>query len=216
MNKWFRVIARILGVPSTSKDEENGFRSGMFPDHGLSLVPLGHISRTECHYLTTYTEGLEVLRKKRASMQKKLAKEINVILEPLGYERTESEWRKTSPFGRSYFDFQKSHYGFGCYFSAGTLGARDTPNPTLANTHDGFQWQRIAEFLPELPHNKRPDQLCYLCLHDNDGFSNAVMTVIQARMIPWMEARHRESSLISMPSPADMVAVKIFTEQGEP
>jgi hypothetical protein len=213
--KWLRPIARLLGVARPSQDEGGGFDSGMFPDHGLPLIPLDSVRRTE-RYLPKSNEEFEVLKKKRASVQRKLAKEINAMLEPLGYERTGSEWRKTSRFGRSYFGFQKSHYGFGCFFNAGTLGTLDVPSPTLANTPDGIQCHRIAKFCPELPHNDVADELCYVRLHDDAGFRNGVMTVIQARMIPWMEARHRASAMIRMPSPADMVAVKIFTEQGEP
>jgi hypothetical protein len=213
--KWLRSIARLLGVARPSQDKVGNFRSGMFPDHGLPLIPLDSVRRTE-RYLPKSNEEFEVLKKKRASVQRKLAKEINAMLEPLGYERTGSEWRKTSRFGRSYFGFQKSHYGFGCFFNAGTLGTLDVPSPTLANTPDGIQCHRIAKFCPELPHNDVADELCYVRLHDDAGFRNGVMTVIQARMIPWMEARHRASAMIRMPSPADMVAVKIFTEQGEP
>jgi hypothetical protein len=213
--KWLRPIARLLGVTRPSQDEGGGFDSGMFTDHGLPLIPLDSVRRTE-RCLPKSNEEFEVLKKKRASVQRKLAKEINAMLEPLGYERTGSEWRKTSPFGRSYFGFQKSHYGFGCFFNAGTLGTLDVPSPTLANTHDGIQCHRIAKFCPELPHNDVADELCYVRLHDDAGFRNGVMTVIQARMIPWMEARHRASAMIRMPSPADMVAVKIFTEQREP
>jgi hypothetical protein len=215
--KWLRSIARLLGVGRPSQDKVGNFRSGMFPDHGLPLIPLDSVRGTEIGiYLPNSNEEYEVLKKKRASVQRKLAKEINAMLEPLGYERTGSEWRKTSPFGRSYFGFQKSHYGFGCFFNAGTLGTLDVPSPTLANTHDGIQCHRIAKFCPELPHNDVADELCYVRLHDDAGFRNGVMTVIQARMIPWMEARHRASAMIRMPSPADMVAVKIFTEQREP
>lgn len=215
--KWLRPIARLLGAARLSQAEGDSFGSGMFPDHGLPLIPLDSVRRTEIEmYLPKSNEEYEVLKKKRASVQRKLAKEINALLEPLGYERTGSEWRKTSRFGRSYLGFQKSHYGFGCFFNAGTLGTQEVPSQTLANTHDGIQWHRIAEFCPELPHNDVADELPYVRLHDDAGFRNGVMTVIRARMIPWMEARHKASAMIRMPSPADMVAVKIFTEQGEP
>ena len=212
--KWLRSIARFLGVACPSQDKVGNSRSGMFPNHGLPLIPLDSVRRTE-RYLPKSNEEFEVLKKKRASVQRKLAKEINAMLEPLGYERTGSEWRKTSRFGRSYFGFQKSHYGFGCFFNAGTLGKLEVPSQTRANTIDGIQCHRIAKFCPELPHNDVVDQLCYVRLHDDAGFRNGVMTVIQARMIPWMEARHGASAMIRMPSPADMVAVKIFTEQDE-
>jgi hypothetical protein len=211
--KWLRSIARFLGVACPSQDKVGNFRSGMFPDHGLPLIPLDSVRRTEIEiYLPNSNEEYEVLKKKRASVQRKLTKEINALLEPLGYERTGSEWRKKSRFGRSYFGFQKSHYGFGCFFNAGTL----VPSQTRANTIDRIQYHRIAEFCPELPHNDVADEMPYVRLHDDTAFCNGVMTVFQARMIPWMEARHRASAMIRMPSPADMVAVKIFTEQREP
>jgi hypothetical protein len=215
--KWLRSIARLLGVARPSQDKVGNFRSGMFPDHGLPLIPLDSVRGTEIEiYLPNSNEEYEVLKKKRASVQRKLTKEINALLEPLGYERTGSEWRKKSRFGRSYFGFQKSHYGFGCFFNAGTLGKLEVPSQTRANTIDGIQCHRIAEFCPEMPHNDVADELPYVRLHDDTGFCNGVTTVIRARMIPWMEARHKAFAMIRMPSPADMVAVKIFLEHGEP
>ena len=79
--KWLRSIARLLGVARTSQDKVGNFRSGMFPDHGLPLIPLDSVRGTEIEiYLPNSNEEYEVLKKKRASVQRKLTKEINALL----------------------------------------------------------------------------------------------------------------------------------------
>jgi hypothetical protein len=68
---------------------------------------------------------------------------------------------------------------------------------------------RLAQFCPELG-NQAPDELSYLRLHDDEAFRTGILTVIRARIIPWMEANHRLPGPFLRPDPGDMRRVALF------
>ncbi len=182
-----------------------------YPAHGLPLISKGSIRRIDTIYPAS-DEEYAALARKRKAVQRQLTREINALLEPLGYERKGAEWRRITGCGRSCFEFQKSQYGFGCYFNAGALGAFEVPSRTFANTLDGIQFSRIADFCPEMPSNDIADELSYVRLHDDAAFCDGVMSVFRARMVPWLEARHRLSALRAMPQPSVTGLVRIFSD----
>lgn len=208
---WLRPITRLFCLRALTRQSEASPVFVDFPELGLLLISTDSLRRAKPVFPQTKAE-FDILKKKRVAVQRRMTKEIDGLLLPLGYERRGNEWRRTSVYGRSFLGFQKSHYGFGCFFNTGTMGRLEVPSRTLAGTADGFQLHRIANFCPELPHNDVAGELNYVCLHDDPGFHAAVMTVLRARMIPWMEARHRASALVAMPKPEDMAKVKIFAD----
>ena len=148
----------------------------------------------------------------RTSAVKALAADIDATLQPLGHERSGNEWRKASTFGRSILQLQKSNYGYSFYINVGTLPrvAPKTPSHN-SGTPDGFILARFGQFCPELPQSDyETDQLYYVKLHEDTAFGNAVLTIVRERLIPWIEARHKASSLVGLPSPKDMAKVPLF------
>jgi hypothetical protein len=202
---------RLLGsrLRSHAEQDGNGLDPDAFPQHAFPLIDPASIRRKDLIYPADAGQ-YEELKKQRGSVQRQLTKELDALLLPLGYLRSNSEWRKVSPYGRSYFYFQKSRYGFGCFFNAGTLGTMQAP--LVANTEDGIQTFRIVNFCPELPHNDVADELSYERLATDIEFRDGVMTIVRARIVPWLEARHRLASTGRMPSPEDMVKIAIFKD----
>ena len=188
-------------------------KAGMprFTQNGLPLISKDSIRETDLVYPASGSE-YEELVSKRKSVQRGLTREIDGLLNPLGYERKNGEWRKRSLAGINCFGLQKSTYGFYGFFNAGALGAFEAPNRASANTEEGISFYRMANFCPEMPYNDVADGLSYSRLHDDPEFRNGVMTVLRARMVPWMEVRHRRAGFIGMPSPSVMGSVRIFSE----
>jgi Domain of unknown function (DUF4304) len=139
----------------------------------------------------------------RRRVAKTVIDTVNAWLVPLGYEGTGGEWRKTSLFGKSMFHIQKDRRGQCMYFNAGTLPrVGNLYGRNLWNTADGFVFERLHSFCPELAQIEyETDQFWYTRLDDEPQLLAAVLAIIQNRMIPWMEARHRATSLFSMPTP---------------
>jgi hypothetical protein len=197
---WFRTLLSNFGAAP----------SFVFPAHGLPLISKASIRRIDAAYPASEAEYAELVRK-RTAVQRGLTREIDALLKPLGYERKGAEWRRISSSGRSCFEFQKSTYGFQCYFNAGALGALEPMQPS-ASTTDGIHFFRMANFCPEMPGNDTADALSYVRLHDDPVFHNGVMTVFRTRMVPWMEARHRLLAMRAMPPPSIMKSVRIFSD----
>ena len=189
-----------------------GAAAGMprFPESGLPLISKDSIRRADTAYPASGEEYAELVRK-RTAVQRGLTREIDALLKPLGYEKKGAEWRRISRSGRSCFGFQKSQYGFNCYFNAGALGALEPRWQPHASTQDGIQFFRMADFCPEMLGNDVADELSYVRLHDDPAFRSGVMTVFRARMVPWMEARHGLSSVRAIPGPSIMKSVRIFS-----
>jgi Domain of unknown function (DUF4304) len=198
---WIRTFFGKIGAPPPPG----------FPENRYPLFPKDSIRRIDDAYPASSEEYAELVRK-RTAVQRKLTREIDALLKPLGYEKKGSEWRKITRHGRSCFEFQKSSYGFDCFFNAGALGALEPRAQTYANTPDGIRFFRMANFCPEMPGNDAADALSYVRLHDDPAFYNGVMIVFRARMVPWMEARHRRLAVRAMPPPSIMKAVRIFSE----
>jgi Domain of unknown function (DUF4304) len=182
-----------------------------FPEHGLPLITKDSIRRIDTVYPASSEDHAELVRK-RTAVRRRLTREIDALLKPLGYEKKGSEWRKISISGRSCFGFQKSSYGFACYFNAGARGALE-PTQSHASTPDGIHFFRMADFCPEMPGNDVADGLPYMRLHDDPAFCSGVMTVFRARMVPWLESRHRRLPMRAMPPPSIMKAVRIFSDK---
>ena len=180
-----------------------------FPAHGLPLISKASIRRIDRTYPAS-AEDYAALVRKRKAVQRQLTREIDALLGPLGYERKGAEWRKITGCGRSCFGFQKSQYGFDCFFNAGARGALEPTQP-FASTPDGIRFSRMADFCPEMPGHDAADELSYVRLHDDPAFCNGVMTVFRARMVPWMEARHGLSAVRAIPGPSIMRSVRIFS-----
>jgi hypothetical protein len=150
----------------------------------------------------------------RRRVSKTVTETVNGWLAPLGYEGTSGEWRKTSLFGKSMFQIQKDRRGQCLYFNAGILPrVGNFYGRNLWNTVDGFVFQRLQSFCPDLSQiDYETDQFWYTRLDDEPRLLAAVHDIIQHRMIPWMEARHRALSLASLPMPADMAKSKPLFE----
>jgi hypothetical protein len=148
----------------------------------------------------------------RTSVVKALAAEIDAILRPSGHERSGNEWRKVSMLGRSLLQLQKGSHGYAFYINVGTLPRLAAATPSYnAGTPDGFVLTRFGQFCPELPQSDYEiDQLYYVKWHEDAAFGNAVLTVIRERLVPWIEARHKPSSLIALPGPKDMAKAPLF------
>jgi Domain of unknown function (DUF4304) len=198
---WFKALAGKFGSAALGI---------AFPEHGLPLIAKDSIRRIDFAYPASSEDYAELVRK-RTAVQRKLTREIDALLKPLGYEKKGSEWRKISGCGRSCFEFQKSRYGFDFYFNAGARGALEPAQPS-ASTPDGIRFFRMADFCPEMPGNDAADALSYVRLHDDPAFCNGVMTVFRARMIPWMEARHALIAVRALPRPSIMGSVRIFSD----
>ncbi len=178
-----------------------------------ALLPATAIFREENREYPMSEADVVMLRRKRSVVQTVLADAFDALLLPLGYARTApGDWRKTSIWGRSAFNFQKDSRGFSCFINAAVLGRWERGAGANANTADGFSYQRLAAFCPDIPVSRRPDALSYVRLHDDDAFLQAVLAVVEARIIPWLEARHRAGVLLGSRAPADMRAVPLFME----
>ena len=142
----------------------------------------------------------------RTRVLKTLAAELEATLKPLGYARKGTEWRKTSKFGTGILELQKSRTGFCLYINVARL-----PRVVLL-PGSTFRFQtRFLFFCPELPQiDYEIDSLYYAKLHENTAFRDAVITIVRARLIPWIEARHKRSSLIFSPLPSHMTRVPLF------
>src|SRR5262245_29334865 len=153
----------------------------------------------------------------RAKVFKTLVAEFDATLRPLGYDRTGTEWRKASKFGRSILQLQKSRYGFNLYINVGRLPRFVLiPRTGMSGTRDGFVLARFQDFCPELPQRDyENDSLYYVKLHENAAFRDAVITIVRSRLVPWIEARHKGLSLIFLPSPEHMAKVPLF-QVGDP
>lgn len=147
-------------------------------------------------------EDREDLSRKRSAVQQSLTADIDQMLGPLGYSRSRDTWRKAGTVAISALQFQKGQYGFGAFFNAGA---------GIRWTLQDLRFHRLSEFCPELG-NQAPDELSYLRLHDDPAFRKAILTVIRARMVPWMEARHGLSGAFTKRHPADMRRVSLFTD----
>jgi len=176
-------------------------RRGDRRDHGLALIRQATLRATTRRYPVSSSEQDELTRK-RAEVQRLLTAELDVALRSLGYERDGGAWRKVGAFARGEFQFQKSQHGFDCYFNAGIGPRWPAREPTL---------HRLARFCPEMAH-EAPDALPYVRLHDDPPYRAAIMTVIRARMIPWMEAQHGLLGLARRLAPEDMRHVRIFED----
>jgi hypothetical protein len=153
--------------------------------------------------------GLKAIR---TSVVKALGAEIDATLRPAGHERTDDEWRKVSLFGRTILQLQKSGRGHSFYINVGTLPRLAPKTPSYnSSTPDGFVLTRFGQFCPELPQpDYETDQLYYVKWHEDAAFRNAVLAVVRQRLVPWIEARHKPSSLIALPGPKDMATVPLF------
>jgi Domain of unknown function (DUF4304) len=198
---WFKAFAGKFGAAALGIT---------FPEHGLPLITKDSIRRIDSAYPASSEEYAEFARK-RTAVQRRLTREIDALLKPLGYEKKGSEWRKISGFGRSCFEFQKSRYGFDGYFNAGARGALE-PEQSHANTQDGIRFFRMADFCPEMPRNDAADALSYIRLHDDPAFCDGVMTVFRARMVPWLKVRHGLIAIKSMPPPSVTRCIRIFSD----
>jgi Domain of unknown function (DUF4304) len=199
---WFKALAGSFGAAALGI---------AFPEHGLPLITKDSIRRIDSAYPATEEEYAELVRK-RVAVQRRLTREIDTLLKPLGYERKGAEWRRISRSGRSCFEFQKSRHGFDGYFNAGARSALESAQ-LHASTQDGIRFFRLADFCPEMPRNDAADALSYLRLHDDPAFCNGVMTVFRARMVPWLEARHALPAIMAMPEPSIMGSVRIFSDR---
>ena len=186
-------------------------RASSLPENRLPLISKDSIRWASLVYPDLDSGYPEHVRKRKA-VQRELTRDFDAQLKPLGYERKGGEWRKRSRCGISCFGFQKSTYGFDCYLNAGALAAFEAPNITFANTEDGISFYRMADFCPEMPYNDVADGLSYARLHDDPAFRNGVMTVFQARMLPWLEMRHASFRFWRMPPASVMRQVRIFSE----
>jgi len=148
----------------------------------------------------------------RAKVLKTLVAELEATLKPLGYDRKGTEWRKASKFGRSILQLQKSRYGFCLYINVGRLPRFVLiPRYSMSGTRDGFALTRFQSFCPELPQKDyENDSLYYVKLHENAAFRDAVVAIVRARLIPWIEARHKARSVIFLPLPEQMAKVPLF------
>jgi Domain of unknown function (DUF4304) len=152
---------------------------------------------------------LKTIRKR---VVKTLVADLEATLEPLGYERKGTEWRKASKFGRSILQLQKSRYGFCLYINVGRLPRFVLlPRTSMSGTPDGFVLTRFQSFCPELSQiDHENDSLHYVKLHEDAAFRDAVVTIVRSRLVPWIEARHKRSSLIFLPLPRHMTKVPLF------
>jgi hypothetical protein len=57
-----------------------------------------------------------------------------------------------------------------------------------------------------------PGALCYLRLHEEPASRDAILTVIRARVIPWMPARHGLPGVFRRIDPAAMRRVPVFAD----
>ncbi len=147
----------------------------------------------------------------RSGVVKSLTAEIDAALLPLAYERNGAAWRKSSRFGRGILQLQKSTYGFGLYINAGRASHVQLLTPSAFAGPEGFIYTRLAKFCPELDQRTyQIDELYYLNFHDSVAFKDAVMTVVQARLIPWIEQRHKPSSLFRLSTPEAMATTPLF------
>jgi hypothetical protein len=148
----------------------------------------------------------------RTSVINAVAAEIDATLQPSGYQRTGNHWRKVSMLGRSLLQLQKDSHGHAFYINVGTLPRLAAATSSYnAGTPDGFVLTRFGQFCPELPQSDYGiDQLYYVKWHEDAAFRTAVLTVVRERLIPWIEARHKPSSLIALPGPKDMAKTPLF------
>ena len=151
----------------------------------------------------------------RVAVVKALGTAIHAALKPLGYERKGNDWRKGSMFGRSILEIQRSQYGFALYINVGMLPRWPRQIPLfIPGLRYDFDLKRPFLFCPELPQRDYElDQLHYVKFHESAAFKDAVLTIVRARLIPWVEARHTASSLLSLPSPQDMAQAPLFQTQ---
>jgi hypothetical protein len=169
--------------------------------HGLPLICQAALRRTAPCYPTSVAEK-EAWKAQRASVQRLLTAKLDRLLFPLGYRRDGGAWHKASAFARSELQFQKGQHGFECFFNAG-VGPRWLARP--------LRLHRLARFCPEMG-NDAVDAIPYGRLHDDPDFRAAILAVLQARMIPWMEAGHGLRGLAFRTAPEDMRATGIFED----
>ena len=143
-----------------------------------------------------------VLTAQRSAVQKRLTAMLDGLLSPLGYRRGEGAWRKASALARSEFQLQKGRHGVDCYVNAG-IGPRWPARP--------LRLHRLAAFCPEMG-IEAPDALPYARLQDDPAFQAAILAVIEARVIPWMEAAHGLRGLIFPRAPGAMRGIRIFED----
>jgi hypothetical protein len=142
----------------------------------------------------------DALAAKRTAIKRVMTNEIEAILGPLGYVRAGDTWRRNSALATSALQLQSSTYGFGLFINA------------FAGPRHRSQFlppHRLAKFCPELG-LRAPDELGYLRLHDDPAFRAGILTVVRARMVPWMQARHGLLGMVRRPDPADMIRVPVF------
>ncbi len=142
----------------------------------------------------------DALAAKRTAVKRVMTKEIEAILGPLGYVRAGDTWRRNSALATSALQLQSSTYGFGAFINA------------FAGPRYRAQFMpphRLARFCPELG-LQAPDELPYLRLHDDPAFRTGILTVVRARMVPWMQARHGMGWMVRRLDPADMRRVPLF------
>lgn len=174
------------------------------------LIRAESIRATESPCVPRTGADYDALALERSQVQRSLTTELDALLLPLGYQRKGSDWSKNSVHGRSVLNFQKGQNGLACYFNAGVMTLLERASPIGSHSSGGSRYFRLAAFCPELPKNFVADALHYARLHDDAAFRNGVLTVIRARVIPWLEARH--SHWFRSPAPEDMRRIRIFED----
>ncbi len=112
----------------------------------------------------------------RARVKKSMTADINGLLLPKGFRREGSRWLRQGVFFEVYLEFQKSQYGFSCYFNIGRVSR-------LGNQ----QHWRMNSFLPTVELKNEYDAHYYVDLDGDSPRRREIVRQLNEIGLPMLE-----------------------------
>lgn len=121
------------------------------------------------------------LPKIRARVKKSLTAEIDGVLLPQGFRREGSRWTRRGMMFDVYFEFQKSQYGFSCYFNIGRMSRLGDMR------FGGHRHWRMNSFLPTTELKNEYDAHYYVDLDGDTPRRREIMRQLNEICLPLLE-----------------------------
>lgn len=153
--------------------------------------PRGDEAHDTSHRIHIAANDLAYPAKREAAVDL-ICQAITDIATPMGYTRKGTTWARTTPFGKSAINLQRSRYGFTALINLRFI----TPDGTSPQSGDWVAEDdiRLQRFYlgHEVP-GPQDGEITYLDVYENPASLHHAMQILATRALPWLDAHHAAS-----------------------